>query len=148
MFNLYSGTWPNYNETDFSGLEYPDYSILVKASMSHENYRKDFDISFPLFSRQHPQYGPPLVVNDLSDSRHFGNFRPEIIDEKDDRSKKYLLTFKGKRYVYGIGSETRNSLHHLHNGRDILIYTTCKHGKKWKENEDERCEDDNVEYDK
>lgn len=72
----------------------------------------------------------------------------EIIDSTDVKSSKNLLVFKGKRYIYGIGSETRNSLHHLHNNRDILIYTTCKHGKKWKDFVDERCEEDNKQYDK
>ena len=63
-------------------------------------------------------------------------------------NKKYLLAFKGKRYVHGIGSETRNSLYHLHNERDIVLVTTCKHGKSWKELKDERCDDDNTEYDR
>lgn len=72
----------------------------------------------------------------------------EIIEQSKVRSTKYLMIFKGKRYVYGIGSDTRNSLHHLHNNRDILIFTTCRHGKNWKDLEDERCEEDNLEYDK
>ena len=72
----------------------------------------------------------------------------EIVEKSAVKSPKYLLVFKGKRYTYGIGSETRNAIHHLHNDKDILIYTTCKHGKKWKELVDDRCEQDNLEYEK
>jgi glucuronyl/N-acetylglucosaminyl transferase EXT1 len=50
--------------------------------------------------------------------------------------------------VYGIGSETRNSLHHLHNGDDTVLLTTCKHGKNWKQLQDERCDDDNKLFDR
>uniref|UniRef100_A0A1I8PY42 Exostosin GT47 domain-containing protein n=1 Tax=Stomoxys calcitrans TaxID=35570 RepID=A0A1I8PY42_STOCA len=51
-------------------------------------------------------------------------------------------------YVHGIGSETRNSLFHLHNGRDIILVTTCRHGKSWRELQDARCDEDNREYDR
>ena len=88
---------------------------------------------------------------------------------------KYFVAFKGKRYLHGIGSDTRNSLHHLHNNRDVVMVsqsrslvsriktitskkkvylllpfqvTTCKHGKNWRELADERCEEDNAEYDR
>jgi hypothetical protein len=40
--------------------------------------------------------------------------------------------------VHGIGSETRNSLYHLHNGRDAAVVTTCKHGKNWRDMQDDR----------
>jgi glucuronyl/N-acetylglucosaminyl transferase EXT1 len=33
------------------------------------------------------------------------------------------------------------------NGKDILIYTTCRHGKDWEKNRDERCDHDNEVYD-
>ena len=50
-------------------------------------------------------------------------------------------------FSYGIGSETRNALHHLHSSPEIIILTTCKHGKKWQELRDERCDHDNQDYD-
>ena len=62
--------------------------------------------------------------------------------------RKYLVIFKGKRYLHGIGSETRNALYHLHNGRDILVLTTCKHGRDWDRMQDIRCNYDNKMYDK
>lgn len=148
MFNLYSGTWPLYSELDFSNLDYPPHAILVKASMSVENYRKGFDISFPLISKNHPERGSQQPAHETAKINFQEKPNVEIIRKEKVRSTKYLLVFKGKRYIYGIGSETRNSLHHLHNHRDILIYTTCKHGKKWKDLVDDRCEQDNLEYDK
>ena len=56
--------------------------------------------------------------------------------------------FQGKRYVYGIGSDTRNSLYHLHNGKSLVLVTTCRHGKNWRELKDERCDEYNKEYDR
>ena len=40
-----------------------------------------------------------------------------------------------------------NSLHHLHNGDDVVLLTTCKHGKDWKQFKDDRCDDDMRLYD-
>ncbi|OTF77452.1 exostosin-1a-like protein [Euroglyphus maynei] len=151
MFNLYSGSWPDYNELDFSGIEYPKYAILIKASMSFENYRPGFDVSFPLFMENHPDRGPQQLSRDVHYYRNNNGLNSkhvETINVDRIKSPKYLMVFKGKRYTYGIGGETRNSLYHLHNGNDIHIYTTCKHGKKWKEFVDERCDQDNAEYDK
>lgn len=46
----------------------------------------------------------------------------------------YLVSFKGKRYLNGIGSETRNSLHYIHDGQRSVMLTTCRHGKSWEKN--------------
>jgi len=129
VFNLYSGTWPDYTED--LGFDI-GHAMLAKASISEENYRPGFDISLPLFHKHHPERGgsPGFIKSN--------NFPV---------TNKYFLAFKGKRYVHGIGSDTRNSLHHLHNGEDIVMTTTCKHGKNWRELMDERCEEDNAEYD-
>lgn len=57
----------------------------------------------------------------------------------------YFILFS---YVHGIGSETRNSLFHLYNSRDLVLVTTCRHGKSWRELQDARCDEDNREYDR
>ncbi|CAL1268956.1 unnamed protein product [Larinioides sclopetarius] len=130
IFNLYSGTWPDYAEN--LGFDIGE-AILAKASMSTANFRPRFDVSIPLFSKTHPERGGERGYVGSGDL---------------PATKKYLLVFKGKRYLYGIGSETRNALYHLHNGKDIILLTTCKHGKKWKEMKDPRCELENKEYDR
>lgn len=131
IFNLYSGTWPDYAE-DSLGFDVGQ-AILAKASVSYTNLRRGFDISIPLFHKKHPEKGgePGYVQS-----------------HKFPLNKKYLLAFKGKRYVHGIGSETRNALFHLHNDHDFIMVTTCRHGKSWKELKDDRCDEDNLEYDR
>ena len=132
IFNQYSGTWPDYvDELEFDVGQ----AIIAKASFSVEKFRNGFDISFPLFAKDHPLKGGEsgFLQNSL-------NTIPSY--------RFYLLAFKGKRYLTGIGSETRNSLYHIHNTKDIILLTTCKHGKGWEKNQDERCKKDNSEYDK
>lgn len=131
IFNLYSGTWPNYTENN---LDF-DYgmAILAKASMSESHMRSGFDISIPLFHKIHPEKGGEIG---------------SVVSNSLPLHKNYLLAFKGKRYVHGIGSDTRNSLYHLHNRKDMIMVTTCRHGKSWKDMKDERCDQDNKEYDK
>ena len=131
IFNLYSGTWPEYNETEYNFNI--GKAILAKASLSETHYRPGFDISLPLFHKQLEAKGGEkghLIANNV----------PPV--------KRYTIVFKGKRYLVGIGSETRDSLYHIHNGEDIIMLTTCKHGRDWKRNEDERCAVDNAEYEK
>ncbi|XP_034017471.1 exostosin-1 [Thalassophryne amazonica] len=130
IFNLYSGTWPDY--TDDLGFEVGQ-AMLAKASADVSNFRPNFDISIPLFSKDHLLKGGGNGYQTLSDV---------------PPSRKYLLVFKGKRYLTGIGSETRNALYHIHNGEDIILLTTCKHGKDWERHKDARCDQDNEEYSK
>lgn len=52
IFNLYSGTWPDYAENSL-GFDTSE-AILAKASMSVRQIRPGFDISIPLFHKQHP----------------------------------------------------------------------------------------------
>ena len=155
ILNLYSGSWPAYNEMDFGNFN-PGLAMLVKASIRNQDYRPDFDISLPLFSKTHPFRGDTLPISSgqssaalasppKSYSIRYMNASNVAATKLDNKN---LLVFKGKRYIYGIGSETRNMLHHLDNREDILVFTTCKHGKKWKELKDERCNTDNSEYDR
>ncbi|XP_071440722.1 exostosin-1 [Hetaerina americana] len=139
VFNLYSGTWPHYAEPSEGpgggGLGFdPGEAILARASASMGSLRPGFDVSLPLFHRSHPWRG--------------GDSPGQALSPLFPVSKKFLLAFKGKRYVHGIGSDARNALHHLHNGRDVVLVTTCRHGKSWREMKDERCDEDNAEYDR
>uniref|UniRef100_A0AAY4EQC4 Uncharacterized protein n=1 Tax=Denticeps clupeoides TaxID=299321 RepID=A0AAY4EQC4_9TELE len=130
IFNLYSGTWPDYTED--LGFDIGQ-AMLAKASISGDNFRPGFDVSIPLFSKDHPRTGGDrgfLKYNTIPPFR------------------KHMLVFKGKRYLTGIGSDTRNALYHVHNAEDVLLLTTCKHGKDWQKHKDARCDRDNAEYDK
>lgn len=131
IFNLYAGTWPDYVENAI-GFD-PGEAILAKASASETIFRDGFDISLPLFHKEHPERGgvPPAALSNAFPA-----------------PRRHLLAFKGKRYVHGIGSETRNSLWHLHDSNHLILVTTCRHGKSWKDLRDERCDEDNKEYDK
>lgn len=82
IFNLYSGTWPEYVEQSL-GFDTGE-AILAKASMSIEHMRPGFDISIPLFHKQFPlRAGSTGLASSIS----------------FPSNKKYLLAFKGKRYV-------------------------------------------------
>nr|XP_057903637.1 exostosin-1b isoform X2 [Doryrhamphus excisus] len=130
IFNLYSGTWPDYTED--LGFDIGQ-AMLAKASIGAENFRPNFDVSIPLFSKEHLRTGGErgyLKYNSIPPFR------------------KYMLVFKGKRYLTGIGSDTRNALYHVHNAEDVVLLTTCKHGKDWQKHKDARCDKDNAEYDR
>ena len=132
IFNFFSGSYPDYSEElDFHYGE----AILAKASFSTSWYRNGFDISLPLLSKKHKEKGKH--PGEMSVRRNLYPIR-----------RRYLVVFKGKRYLWGSGSETRNSLHHLHNGKDVIMLTTCKHGRNWGRFVDARCSLDNSLYDK
>uniref|UniRef100_A0A8C6ZCW0 Exostosin like glycosyltransferase 1 n=1 Tax=Nothoprocta perdicaria TaxID=30464 RepID=A0A8C6ZCW0_NOTPE len=107
IFNLYSGTWPNYTEE--LGFDIGQ-AMLAKASFYAENFRPGFDVSIPLFPKDHPQSGGEP-----------GWLYQHALPPK----RKYLLVFKGKRYLTGIGSGTRNALFDyqelLHNSTFCII---------------------------
>jgi glucuronyl/N-acetylglucosaminyl transferase EXT1 len=130
ILNLFSGTWPDYAET--LGFDF-EKAILAKASLSSALLRPGYDISLPLFPKSHPQKNGGNLP-------HLASVFP--------LERKYKLAFKGKRYLQGIGSDSRNALYHIHNSKDIVLLTTCKHGKGWAKQKDERCDRDNAEYDK
>ncbi|ESN98566.1 hypothetical protein HELRODRAFT_119925, partial [Helobdella robusta] len=132
IFNLYSGTWPDYKEMDI-GFDV-GMAMIAKTSLSQQHFRPNFDISFPLFHPEHSYRGGELGLVQSTGNLAGG--------------RSFILVFKGKRYLSGIGSETRNFLYHLNNNRDIILLTTCKHGKDWKTLKDDRCEVDNRDYDK
>ena len=131
IFNQYAGTWPDYQEKmDFDFGK----AIVAKSSFNISHFRRGFDVSLPLMHKEHPEReGEPGVI-----ATH-GNLLPV--------KRKYLLAFKGKRYLYGRGRETRSSVYHLHNGRDIIMLTTCKHNRDWLKYQDNRCKEDNQLYD-
>ena len=132
IFNQYSGTWPKYRESlDF----HMGKAILAKASFNVSHFRPGFDISLPLMHKDHLERGGNPGV--LSTN---GNLLPV--------RRKYILAFKGKRYLYGAGKESRSPLYHIHNGRDIVMITTCKHNRDWHKYQDERCGQDNQLYDR
>ena len=132
ILNLYSGSWPTYSQE----LDFPyGKAIIAKSSFSDSSYRPGFDISIPLMHKNHREKAREKGLLRVS-----GNLLPVW--------RKYLVVFKGKRYLHGIGSETRNALYHLHNGRDILILTTCKHGRDWGRLRDDRCDEDNRQYER
>lgn len=133
FFNLYAGTWPDYAED--LNFDY-GYAVMAKASFSREFYRPGFDISLPLFKKEQTFFKGVEKVDSLQ------NLYPS--------KRKYLITFKGKRYLTGIGSVTRNLLYQIDNEPergDVIMLTTCKHGKDWEKFADARCDKDNARYD-
>ena len=124
LFNMYFGSWPDYSEA--LGLD-AGAAIIAKASFSTKSYRINFDVSFPLFHADWPAKSSNVSsVLGTTEVENLRGMRVDLLSRKP-----YLLTFKGKRYLNGIGSATRNALYHLNNKRDVLLLTTCKHGSNW-----------------
>lgn len=129
IFGQYLGTWPDYaEEVDYDAGQ----AVIARASFSSSGYRPDFDVSIPLLPKDHPAKSGQTSLN----------------RKTFPLNRKYLLSFRGKRYTHGIGSDTRNSLYHIHNGKDIIAVTTCRHGSNWEKFQDNRCDHDNALYDK
>lgn len=63
--------------------------MLAKASFSEKEFRRGFDISFPLF---HDKFLTATTDNGVV------KIQEKEIQQKD----KFLLTFKGKRYIMSI----------------------------------------------
>ena len=87
------------------------------------------------------------MVSD-SDNVFASNSAELLFDQKALSADQYLVSFKGKRYVYGIGSETRDMLRYLHNAQTVVVALTCKHNTDWQRFEDAHCAADNAEYDR
>ncbi|KAE9414390.1 hypothetical protein Angca_002798, partial [Angiostrongylus cantonensis] len=124
IFNLYHGTFPDYSDHNLGFTT--GKAMIARASPNIQNYRFDFDVSFPLFHKEHPLRSSFEVIYSLPQHYPFQN---AVSFKTRDQ---YIVSFKGKRYVYGIGSETRDSLHHLHNGETVAMVTTCRHNNDWK----------------
>lgn len=131
LFVQFLGTFPDYSEQlDFATGQ----AILARASFNINFFRRGFDISVPLMHKK------PQGLNGKGSGHIDTRFLPV--------KRKYLLVFKGKRYLYGLGSRIRSSLYHLHNHEDIIMLTTCKHNQDWEKHTDERCDLDNTLYDR
>eukprot|EP00794_Sanderia_malayensis_P011757 gene11757-12976_t len=129
LFNLFSGTWPNY--TEHLGFNF-GHAMLARASFSEDKFRQGFDVSFPLFKKDHP----------------FVSRRDYYKADLFPLQRRYHVAFKGKRYLFGIGSEVRDALHLVNNNDDVVLLTTCRHSKNWEKYQDSRCQADNENFDR
>jgi len=96
--------WSKWRNPMASTLE----KAAVMTSITHQTtYRPAFDISVPL---------PALkYYEDLQELKAF--------------QRKYLLTFKGTRYLSefgGGGFRSHPSMRGMHNGKDVIVVTTCR----------------------
>eukprot|EP01120_Amphizonella_sp_Union-15-10_P017348 TRINITY_DN9607_c0_g1_i1.p1 TRINITY_DN9607_c0_g1~~TRINITY_DN9607_c0_g1_i1.p1 ORF type:complete len:422 (-),score=59.52 TRINITY_DN9607_c0_g1_i1:13-1278(-) len=120
LWIIWTGWYPHYSPDPYINTQ---HAILALSASTDLSYRFGFDISVP-----HLKYG---VYNS------FSSFSVE---------KKYLLTFKGKRYVKGNPTgNIRNLLYKIDDGVEILMITTCEH-KNWQKFADQRCKYDNARF--
>ena len=126
VFNFFAGTWPDY--TDRPDFDLTNVASLAKASLAKSD-RRPMDISLPLFPSEHP-------------------FRGRHLQIQRKHADKYLVTFKGKRYLSGAGLWPRNRLYEINDYERIVLLTTCIHGKNWQRQADSRCSEDNRQYEK
>ena len=141
IFVLFSGTWPLYTDELFFNY---GKAIIVKSSFSISGARPGYDVSIPLLPKD-------FVIATETNLNYFDENAFRVKEKFIDffpLKKRYLLGFKGKRYLHGIGSETRNSLRAINNDQDIILVTTCKHGSNWEAIKDKDCDQDNAQFDR
>lgn len=136
VFNLFLGIWFDYFEVfDFDIGEV----IMVRVSILELRFRLNFDIFFFLvgsifFLKGGERGYMYILINNILFFWY------------------YLLGFKGKCYLIGVGFEIWNFLYYMYNGDDIVFLTICRYGKFWqkkvKELNDIRCDIDNREFDR
>ena len=81
LTTLISGTYPEYLED--LGFDYGE-AIIAKASFGDNFYRTGFDVSVPLFAKNHP---------------YLTNEDGHVTSNSFPPRRKYLISFKGKRLV-------------------------------------------------
>ncbi len=84
VFNLYSGSYPDYGEDDLGF--HPGRAILARASTSGRRYRAGFDISLPLFHASHP----------ARDQGRSGSLASNIFPVNNG----HLLAFKARSFLF------------------------------------------------
>ena len=81
---------------------------ILSTELHHTTYRPDFDVAIPL-----PRLNRNLITG-LTDLKPL--------------QRKYLLTFKGTRYLSREGDfRSSDEFRGMHNGKDVIVATTCLH---------------------
>ncbi|VDN99021.1 unnamed protein product [Rodentolepis nana] len=124
-------------------IQLPYWSSQPTTSRQASQHRPGMNhLLFILFSGTWPYYDVDELNMDVGSA-----MLARASSSKIRMRRNFDISFPlGKRYVVGIGSETRNSLYHIHSGKDIVIATTCKHMDNWNLYADSRCPIDNAYY--